>query len=97
MRMDELVNALERIANALEEQNKPKGLGSSFKSKWSGNGVAPLNCYSGDEVHLPTATSDLVTASHDGDILYKAPEKPTWYNIKDPNFTNQDLNNELYG
>jgi hypothetical protein len=89
MRMDEIVNALERIANALEEQNKPKGLGNH----WSGNGVAPLNCHLEDEFHLPTATSDLLTASHDGDILHKPIDKPTWYNINGIN----DLVDEIHG
>ena len=82
MRMDEIVNALERIANALEEQNKPKVLGNYWNKS--------VDCYSKNEIPLQTANSDLVTASHDGDILYKPDDKPTWYNIKD---SNQDLTN----
>lgn len=91
MRMDEVVNALERIANALEEQNKPKGLANH----WSRSGLA--DCYSKHEIPLPTANNTPVTASHDGDILYKPIDKPNWYNIKDdPYYKNKDLENGLY-
>jgi hypothetical protein len=97
MKLDRAVNALERIADALEEQNKPKGLGNPFNTNWSSNGVAPLNCDLGDEVHLPTASSDLITASHARDILYKPIDKPTWYNIKDdPYYTDENLSTTSY-
>jgi hypothetical protein len=85
--LKDIAASLLRIANALEEQNKPKGLGNPY-AKY---GIAPLNCYSKDELPLPTANNSVVTASHDGDILYKSPENPNWYNISDPNFTNKNI------
>jgi hypothetical protein len=82
MKLDRAVNALERIADALEEQNKPKGLGNPFNTNWSSSGVAPLNCDLGYEVHLPTANSDVIRAPYKGDVLSTA---------------SSDLTNELYG
>ena len=40
--------ALGRIADALEQANKPKGLGNPM---WTGS---PVNCISKDEIPLPT-------------------------------------------
>jgi hypothetical protein len=72
-----IVGELSRIANALEEQNKPKGLGYP----WKNYGVEPLNCYSKDELPLPTANSDLVKAAYNSDYLSTA---------------SSDLTNKLY-
>ena len=69
MRLDETVNVLERIANALEEQNKITPL---TWNRYPMAGVAPLNCYGKDELPLPTANSDAVRASYKGDVLSTA-------------------------
>jgi hypothetical protein len=82
--------ALGRIANALEQANKPKGLGNPM---WTGSHV---NCISKDEIPLPTPWNNDNKPNCKSDILYKEPEKPNWYNISDHNFTNNDLTNELY-
>lgn len=68
MRLDETVNVLERIANALEEQNKTSPL------TWNRYPMAgvPLNCYGKDELPLPTANSDVIRASYKGDVLSTA-------------------------
>ncbi len=63
-----IVYELSRIANALEEQNKPKALGYP----WKNYDVAPLNCYSKDELPLTTANSDLVKAAYKSDFLSTA-------------------------
>lgn len=87
--LSDIAEALKRIANALEEQNKPKGLGYA----WSQYGIA--NAVGNQDTPLPKIDSS--TPYCNSDVLYKSPEKPNWYNIKDTNFPKENLENELYG
>jgi hypothetical protein len=76
--LQDIAFALNRIAGALEESNKPKGLGSPYSS---GHGIA--DCVAKEEVPLPTPWNGDNKPSCESDILYKEPEKPNWYSIKD--------------
>jgi hypothetical protein len=74
----DIAGSLNSIANSLEEANKPKKL--EIPSNW-GHGIA--DCVSKEEVPLPTPWNGDNTPSCKSDILYKEPEKPNWYSIKD--------------
>jgi hypothetical protein len=78
--LKDIAGALTRIANALEEQNKPKSL--TIPRNW-GHGIA--DCVSKEEVPLSTPWNSDNKPSCNSDILYKKPENPNWYNIKENN------------
>jgi len=73
----DIAGSLNSIANSLQETNKPKGL-SNLHSTYS-----TLNCVAKEEVPLPTPWNGDNTPSCKSDILYKEPETPNWYNIKE--------------
>lgn len=86
MRLDETVNALERIASALEERNKPKGIESPIWSR------TPINCVGNQGTPLPNTNTN--TPYCEKDVLYKKPDAPNWYDSY-KTYT-EDLTKDLY-
>ena len=80
--LKDIAGSLNSIANSLYEANKPKGLGNPNGPFGLGIGN-PIPCVSKDEIPLPTPWNSDYIPSCESDILYKEPEKPNWYNIKE--------------
>jgi hypothetical protein len=65
--LKDIAFALARVADALEEANKPKGLGSPrIPPNW-GHGIA--DCVSKDEIPLPTPWNTDIKPSCNSDRL----------------------------
>jgi hypothetical protein len=77
--LDDIAASLKLIAIALKEANEIKNNG--YNITFGGNKLT--DCVSKEEIPLPTPWNSDNTPSCKSDILYKEPETPNWYNIKE--------------
>jgi hypothetical protein len=88
--LDKVILKLDTIINLLEESNKLKSIESGYLCSTSSGNHVFVDCVSRiqdnvleNEKSFPTPWNDAPFPTCKGDILYKKPENPNWYNIKE--------------
>jgi hypothetical protein len=76
--LDNILLKLDKIINLLEKTQVENKIHSNSHS----NALDMLKAI-GEEIPLPSPWVNPNTPSCKNDILYKEPENPNWYNIKD--------------